>query len=269
MIYNNELEKIDTIEKAYLLGLFYSDGYVCSANNTCAITLHEQDINLLEELVNIFPFFKIVKSHVRAYKMLCISKALKIHLMQNGVLLKKSSLNKENLTIKHLDNKLLSHFIRGFFDGDGSVYSQKLFNIKIEIGATSFNLITEIIKILYDNNITVNLTCSYEGSGLRTMNYYKLFTSSYKISKLFSDYIYKDASIYMKRKFEKLNIIPEYIGVKSRLQCNNCGSFNTFYNGFRGNKTRIKCKDCKKMTSIITAPVSSNINSGEDELLEN
>lgn len=267
MKYTNELQQIDTQEKAYLLGLFYSDGYVCSSNNNCGITLHEQDLELLEKVILIFPFFKLRKSHAKAYKIDCTSKELKIHLLQNGVLPLKSSLNKDNLTLKKISPTLINHFIRGYFDGDGSVYSQKLFNLKIEIGGTSFNLITEIIKVLYDSKITVNLTCSYEGAGLRTMAYYKLYTSSYKVSKDFADYIYNGATLYMKRKFDKLSVERVY-EIKPRIQCPKCGSQETVNNGFRNGNTRIKCKCCKKMSQVITAPDSSNIISGEDELLE-
>lgn len=267
MKYTNELQQIDTQEKAYLLGLFYSDGYVCSSNNNCGITLHKQDLELLQRIILLFPFFKLRKPHLKAYKIDCTSKKLKEHLILNGVLPLKSSVNKDRLTLKNLSPLLYSHFIRGYFDGDGSVYSQKLFNIKIEIGGTSFNLITEIIKILYDNKINVNLTCSFEGTGLKTMPYYKLYTSSYKNSKLFADFIYRDSSIHMERKFLRLNVVPEY-KEKARLQCPKCNSLKTLYSGYRNGKTRIKCKDCKKMSTILTAPDSSNIISGGDELLE-
>lgn len=267
MKYTNELQQIDTQEKAYLLGLFYSDGYVCSSSNNCGITLHEQDLELLEKIILLFPFFKLRKSHSKAYKITCTSKKLKKHLIENGVLTLKSSVNKDNLTLKNITPSLYSHFIRGYFDGDGSVYSQKLFNIKIEIGGTSFNVITEIIKILYDNNINVNLTCSFPTTGLRTIPYYKLYTSSYKTSKLFADFIYKNSTIHMNRKFLKLNVVPEY-EKRVRLQCPKCESYDTFYNGFRNGKTRIKCKSCNKMSTILTAPNNSNIISGGDELLE-
>ena len=81
------------------------------------------------------------------------------------------------------------------------------------------------------------------------MDFYKLYTSSYIVSKQFADFIYKDATIYMKRKFDLLNIEIEY-NKKERIQCPICNSYNTLYNGFRNNKTRIKCKDCNKMSSI-------------------
>ena len=267
MKYNNELQQINTEEKAYLIGLFYSDGYVCNTNNNCGITLHSNDILLLEKLIYIFPFFKLRKSHKNAYKIDCTSKKLKEDLIKNGVLPLKSSFNKEELNINYFPKHLINHFIRGFFDGDGSVYKQKLFNIKIEVGCTSFNLITQMIKILYDQNINVNLSCSFKGTGLRTTDFYKLYTSSYKTSKLFSDFIYNNSTIHLERKFDLLNTQVEY-DIKERLQCSKCNSYNTFYQGFRNNKTRIKCKDCNRGSTITTAPCSSNITSGEDELLE-
>jgi hypothetical protein len=267
MKYANELQQLDTQEKAYLLGLFYADGYVCSANNNCGITLHEQDLMLLQKLVQIFPFFTIRKSHAKAYKLDCTSKKLKKDLLEKGVFCLKSSVNRELLSLNHIPLQFMNHFIRGYFDGDGSVYSQKLFNLKIEIGGTSFTLITEIIKQLYDNRIPVNLTCSFKGIGLRTLDYYKLYTSSYSVSKLFGEYIYKEASIFLQRKYEKLNVIAEY-EQKERIQCPKCLSLSTSYNGFRNGKTRIKCKSCNKMSQVITAPNSSNTIGGGDELLE-
>lgn len=267
MKYTNELQLIDTEEKAYLLGLFYSDGYVSSSSNCCAITLHNQDLVLLEKLEKLFPFFKVCKSHKNASKLLCTSKKLKEHLLSHGVFPQKSSKNKERLTINYVSKDLQHHFIRGYFDGDGSVYSQKLFNVKIEIGGTSYRLITEIIKILYENRIKVLLSCSFKGTGLRTMDYYKLYTGSYKVSKEFASYIYKDATIYMERKFNKLSVIPTYTKRK-RIPCPICNSTNTIYNGFRNNKTRIHCKDCNKRSSILTAPHHSDMVSAEGELLE-
>lgn len=267
MIYNNELQYIDTEQKAYLLGLFYSDGYICSTNNNCGITLHNNDLDALNDIIILFPFFKLRNSHKNASKIDCTSKNLKQHLLEHGVLHLKSSINRELLSLKNIPPSLISHFIRGFFDGDGSVYKQKLFNIKIEIGCTSFNLITEILKILYDNRINCNMSCSYSGTGLRTIDYYKIYTSSYRESKKFSEYIYSNASIFMKRKYEKLTVIPEY-ETRERLKCPYCFSSNTLFNGERNNKIRISCKDCKKQSSILTALNSSNIIDGEDELLE-
>ena len=272
-MYNNELKNIDSPEKAYLLGLFYSDGCIHSNDgNYCAsIILHENDKYLLDIIVAKFPFFRLSKNNNHAWSIVCTRKAIVEDLQSNGMYFKKSTDNKELLRLPNLDKELIHHFIRGYFDGDGSVYKQKLGNTKIDIGGTGYRMITDLVKILYDNNITVNLTCKYAGTGLRKHDYYVLYTSSDRVSKQFADYIYKDCGdLYLRRKYERLYYIPEYHRME-RLVCPICGGNNTVRMGTRqmlhGLVYRGRCKDCKKQFSI-TAPQSSNILSGGDELLE-
>lgn len=48
--YNREFQNIDTQDKAYVLGLIYSDGYIEGIKNchyAHHITLHEKDVYLL------------------------------------------------------------------------------------------------------------------------------------------------------------------------------------------------------------------------------
>ena len=272
-MYNNELKNIDSPEKAYLLGLFYSDGCIHSNDGSyCAsIILHENDKYLLDIIVAKFPFFRLSKQSNHAWSIVCTKKAIVEDLQVNGMYFRKSTDNKELLRLPNLDKELIHHFIRGYFDGDGSVYRQKLGNTKIDIGGTGFNMITDIIRVLYDNGITVNMTCKYAGADLRKHDYYVLYTSSSKVSKQFADYIYRDCGdLYIRRKYERLYYIPEYHRME-RLICPICGGNNTVRMGTRqmlhGLMYRGRCKDCKKQFSI-TAPLDSNIQSGEGELLE-
>lgn len=272
--YNREFQIIDTPEKAYVLGLIYSDGcIIANGSYRTSIVLNQEDLYLLEVIKSKFPFFSIKKLVNNAYSLECYRKELVRDLLSNGVYFRKSTENKELLEFPNIAEHLKSHFIRGYFDGDGSVYKQKQGNTKMEIGGTGFRIITDIIKVLYDNRITVNLRCKYQGNALRKNDFYVLYTSSDKISKQFADYIYRDCEdLFMKRKYEKLYFIPE-TSRKERLICPICGGTNTQYNQLRqmkhGLMQRGICKDCKKCFSIpITAPVNSNINSGEGELLE-
>lgn len=270
-MYKNELKIIDTKEKAYLLGLIYSDGHIgkYNGNYITTICLHENDEYLLDLLIKYFPFFTKRKHTTnKAFILSCTKKQLVLDLETHGVLERKSTLNKDFLKIPNLHYTLIPHFIRGYFDGDGCVYKQKQGNIKIEIGGTCFSLISEIQKQLYNNKITVNMTCKYAGIASRKHDFYVIYTSSDKVSKQFANYIYQDkGELFLQRKYDKLYFVPEYNNKKERLQCQLCNSFNTVFNGVRNDKIRIKCKDCGKMCSI-TAPQSSNILSGEDELLE-
>lgn len=272
-MYNNEFKNINSPEKAYLLGLFYSDGCIYSNDGHyyASIVLHEDDKYLLNIIINKFPFFRLSKHSKCAWSIVCTMKAIVEDLQANGMYFRKSTDNKELLRLPNLDKELIHHFIRGYFDGDGSVYRQKLGNTKFDIGGTGFNMITDIIKVLYDNGITVNMTCKYAVANLRKHDYYVLYASSDKISKQFANYIYKNCGdLYMKRKYDKLYYIPEY-HKRERLICPICKGTNTIRTGTRqmlhGLVYRGKCKDCKKQFSI-TAPQSSNTLSGGDELLE-
>ena len=272
-MYNNELKNIDSPEKAYLLGLFYSDGCIHSNDGSyCAsIVLREDDKYLLDTIVVKFPFFRLSKYTNHAWSIVCTKKAIVEDLQANGMCFRKSTDTKELLKLPNLGAELVHHFIRGYFDGDGSVYRQKQGNTKIDIGGTGFNMITDIVRVLYNNRITVNMTCKYAGAGLRKHDYYVLYTSSDKVSKQFADYIYKDCGdLYLRRKHERLYYIPEYHRME-RLVCPICKGNNTIRMGTRqmlhGLVYRGKCKDCKKQFSI-TAPQGSNALSGEGELLE-
>lgn len=273
--YSNEFHVIDTPEKAYVLGLIFSDGNICNYNNSyhICISQHENEEYLLDIITEMFPFFKksISTCTPQVRVLSCSKKSLYDDLLYWGVLPQKSNENRFNLRFPSIPQELQSHFIRGYFDGDGSVYRQKLGNTKFEIGGTCFYMITDLIKILYDNGIDVNIRCKHTGEGLRTIDFYVLYASSDKVSKKFAEYIYRDCGdLYMKRKYDKLNYVPDYYKPESPV-CPICGGNNTLRLGYRQQKTRLvlrgKCKDCNKMFSI-TAPVSSNINSGEDELLE-
>lgn len=274
-IYNREFSSIDTPEKAYVLGLIYSDGFIGKHKTRYlhTIVLQDSDITLLYRIKEIFPFYKIRKHTANSHRLECCVKDCYFDLYNNGVLERKSTENKNKLRFPNIDSSLYHHFIRGYFDGDGSVYKQKVGNTKIEIGSTCFYIITDMIKILYDNHITVNIRCKYAGEDCRKNDFYILYTSSDKISKQFAAYIYENCNeLYLKRKYDKLLYIPDY-SRKEKLICPNCGNNDTTYLGTRKalNHTmqRGMCKICNKRFSIkLTAPLSSNIQSGGDELLE-
>lgn len=77
-MYNNELKNIDSPEKAYLLGLFYSDGCIHSNDGSyCAsVTLHEDDKYLLDIILAKFPFFRLSKCVTHAWSIVCTRKAI-------------------------------------------------------------------------------------------------------------------------------------------------------------------------------------------------
>ena len=123
-------DSIDTEEKAYWLGFFYADGYLDKNGSTLKIDLSARDAFHLQRFASIFRRdVRVYERHPdkrtgRVYsKASCtISCAYLWHaLVEKGV--KQGNTLSEDISVfDHIPEHLLHHFVRGFFDGDGSVY---------------------------------------------------------------------------------------------------------------------------------------------------
>lgn len=271
-MYKRELQVIDSQEKAYLLGLFFADGNIGINKDQCRIQLKIDDEDLIFHLKKVFPFFYIhyaespfngkffSKIELGAYK-----KHIKEDLILNGVLPRKSFENKDKVKIPLLSDRLLWHFIRGYFDGNGgctlsnsSGKQQK----RVYIYSPSLNFLKEISKFLEKNQIENSIT--------KSSVVYKLSISSIEYKK-FYEKLYQNADIFLKRKrqiFDSILKTNFFIQRKS-IPCKFCTSISTVNDGYcyyKGKKQRYLCKSCKRH---FTAPNNSNIIGGGDELLEN
>lgn len=264
MNYKDELQNIDNPNKAYLLGLFYADGNI--GNNTSDVRLYLKDSNLIIKLYNKFRFFNIYETNKGFVGIHLCTSRLKNHFVLHGCLPQKSSLNKDNIEIPFYNN-LTKHFIRGYFDGDGGCSLTKYKNKiqkRVYIYSASYDFLIEIQNILLNNNIRTTIGKNQEIFILT------IRTCSYKH---FYNYMYSDSELFLERKKEKFKEILQtnFFIQKNAPNCKFCNSNNTVFNGnysYKGIiKPRILCKNCNK-NFVITAPVFSNNNSGEDELLE-
>jgi hypothetical protein len=126
----NYFEKIDTKERAYWLGLLFADGYVrkrkqCNGKHkqggTMGISLKNGDEYLLKKLIvdleSTYELTKQIKGDFLSYKLEVNSSKMVDDLINLGCVPNKSLI----LTPPNLKNKFVSHFIRGYFDGDGSI----------------------------------------------------------------------------------------------------------------------------------------------------
>ena len=123
-IYEDIFEEINTEEKAYWLGFLYADGYV-THDNRWGVELGYEDYNHLQNLLNAFGYNGDLKTRERNGVVSCSftinNKQMTSSLISNGVVPNKTyCLKFPNVDI--VSQTLLSHFIRGFFDGDGCVY---------------------------------------------------------------------------------------------------------------------------------------------------
>lgn len=101
---------------------------------------------------------------------------------------------------KWLDEELIPHFIRGYFDGDGSI-SPSGNGAQCSIVSTKM-FIDDLCKILDEKfNLHYTKSLASEKTGNKITTVLKICTQ--KDVKIFLDWIYKDASIYLERKYER------------------------------------------------------------------
>lgn len=194
---------IDTANKAYILGFLYSDGTNSLKNHQVAISLQEQDKHILDdinkEIENELPlrFYDLKrknKNNSNQFRLTINSKYMSDVLNSLGVIPNKSL----HLTFPcWLDEKLYSHFIRGYMDGDGWI-SKNPSAPRIElVGTESF--CQSVANIMVNKfNINPAIRKRYKESDTTTR---QLDFGGRKQVKTFLDWIYKDADLYLERKY--------------------------------------------------------------------
>lgn len=119
----NYFQKINTKEKAYILGLIYADGFVGESNN---FVLGMKDKQIIEDVAKALEFTgDIRKSDVGGfenskgcYRINISNKKLVSDLKKHGVHSRKSLTLNE---FPNIEERLYGDFLRGYFDGDGSI----------------------------------------------------------------------------------------------------------------------------------------------------
>lgn len=122
-IYTDFFKTIDTEEKAYWLGFIAADGNIRKDLLTCSIELKASDREHLVKFAKCFNNYYGVKDIDRqlpSAKIIISSKQCCLDLLQYGITPTKSLTLKVNMDLIPLD--LQRHYIRGYFDGNGSIY---------------------------------------------------------------------------------------------------------------------------------------------------
>lgn len=133
----NYFDKLDSPIKAYILGLFYADGNV--SGNTSVISLNEKDKYILEKIKKEIKLKKELVFRGKRKQNHSDNYALEIYSSQFGkTLINLGCLERKSLVVKwphpHIvPDQYIWHFIRGSFDGDGSVYLMSSNNRKKRI----------------------------------------------------------------------------------------------------------------------------------------
>lgn len=207
----NFFDIINNQEKAYFLGLMYADGnnYINRTHNyEMSIKLQAQDKIILEKFKNLIsPNSKItiVKDNSTTnlhYKLKVNNKKISEQLCNLGCVPNKSLILQFP---EFIDDKLLNHFIRGYSDGDGSIYKKQqtktgYVNYCWQITSTiMFNThIKNILEKKLQIHFSQSLSCPKTNNITTTLS----VGGNIQVMKAL-DWLYKDATIYLPRKYDK------------------------------------------------------------------
>lgn len=198
-------DKIDTEEKAYILGLLYADGYN-DEHGACILALQERDKEILDKITKIIQPTKPLRYSIRKIGVNCYTLAIEnFHITQclkKVGCVKAKSLILKFPTTEQVPTNLINHFIRGYFDGDGCITKSESIRSNCTFSLEGNDLfLFKLQKILMDV-CNLKYTKPYQRHKGRKSSINIRYCGTNQIKRIF-DYLYKDATIYLNRKYNK------------------------------------------------------------------
>jgi len=215
---------VDNEDKAYILGFLYADGCNYEKRGSIIVALQETDaeiLNLIKEKIGLKkPLMlrdrsKDKDSNKRKNQLaleIC-SRHFSNSLVQLGCFQAKS-LVLNFPTKEQVPSHLMSHFMRGYFDGDANFlkYEHKdrnCQNYKISFGSS--NIFCKSFADFIKENFNIH-TSIYHPKDKHELYDTVMISGRIQCKKVL-DWVYKDATIYLKRKYDKyLEIFGEQNG---------------------------------------------------------
>lgn len=184
--------KIDTEFKAYMVGFIMADGYVSQDKNTLTICIHKKDVVLLQRFLQDIESDSHVFKHNKDYvRIVLCSRQIVSDLVSLGIVQCKTKV----LKCPNIETELMRHLIRGYFDGDGSIwYDKNSSSYRVQFIGTKD--VMETFQIFFNNYNKLRKTSS------ENIIFRYGFSGNVKTTKYLS-LLYDGATIYLERKYEK------------------------------------------------------------------
>ena len=196
---------IDTADKAYYFGFLWADGYCSIKHQVLKIDLQEDDKELLEKMKNDWGYSGNITSYVaelgKSYRSK-ESRVFRIAIKPIEFIKKVYNLGivphreKSSFPYNKIPEEYYRDFIRGYFDGNGSI-SVNCSCIDICGGTNILKDIGDIIRLN-------GFHCNYHYRRPENKENITLYVLGKRGEKRkFLDWIYKDARVYLERKYKK------------------------------------------------------------------
>jgi len=177
---------------AYVFGLFCSDGNVSKDGTYCGFHIHKKDTEILELIKKAMKSNHAIEIRGKYAYFRIYNKKIAQGLIRLGCIPRKS------LTLKfpEIPDKYLKHFVRGYFDGDGSIHFNKPNVIKIKLIGTK-----EFLEVL-QNNLYLKLNLQkHKIKKYRNISFFEYYGDN---ARTFCSWIYKEArGLFLKRKHDR------------------------------------------------------------------
>lgn len=199
-------DNIDNEEKAYWLGFIYADGYIiCNKSSgiyRLGIELAAKDHKHLKKLADIFGreikyktrFTNFLKSYEQA-NLIINNKIIYNSVVNLGITNLKTTDNGASV-LEKIPEELFRHFVRGLFDGDGSISERGDNSYQFSICGGSQEFLANIQSIIIDQ-ISLNKTKIAKNS--IGESYYIVYSGRRQLQKIFH-WFYDDSILYLERK---------------------------------------------------------------------
>lgn len=214
--------KINSPDKAYWLGLICADGWLDKRDSAVGLQLKSTDSELVKKFAKTFNVKCLLFSSINSYLKNGVKVKYRLETARAMVYSRKifSDLNKIGISprktftdmsvvFNFIPQKYYRDFIRGYFDGDGSIFKTGKNNRYKKGYCGGFSIvgqkrILEKIRDIIYNNSDVSFSKIY-----RHKMIFSLFWRGDKNSISLFNYLYKNATLFLKRKHSLFKEIYE------------------------------------------------------------
>lgn len=216
---------IDNSDKAYILGWLFSDGNNFPDHNAISLSVQSEDVEILEYIKDQIQYegdirVKKVSIGDKKYKdqaLLCINDSYMSKQLYNLGLI-----NNKSLTLTFptsIPEQYMSHFLRGYFEGDGCIYNDDKNNKTQTSIVGTYEFVIKIQEYMTKIGCKSCVIKQNKKGKYKDSDTWIVRICGNKSSYKFLSWIYKDATMVLKRKYDKfLYMKDNYCNGKSYVE---------------------------------------------------
>ena len=188
-INHHTFSEINSEESAYWLGFLYADGWVMDTNSV-GLALKKSDLPHIEKYKSFLKYNGRTYENSNAVSIQFRNQTIANDLKRLGCVPRKS-LNLKFPTTDQIPAEYMTHFIRGYFDGDGSITNPE----NCAMGCCLLGTHDMLIQILN--------TIGIPNAHIRKKNNIYSFQLLGNSGRQFLSFIYDNATVYLDRKYQR------------------------------------------------------------------